>query len=475
MRQGAGPHLAGLDADAPPLDGAARRSLTPAQTGVLVLAAAAVFGGMVQAPHLTMTIVAALLHLLFLLMAVWRVIVVIAGARPPPVSPAPPDLPIYTIVAALHDEAEVVPQLVRRLAALDYPSRRLQGFLVLEAHDTATIRAARQADRPDWLQMMVVPPGAPQTKPRALNHALRFATGDLLTVYDAEDHPHPNQLREAAARFHEDGAHGDGRLACLQAPLRIRPPAHDGRASPFLAKQFAVEYAAQFEVTTPGLVALGLPFPLGGTSNHFRVDVLRAVGGWDAHNVTEDADLGFRLWRCGWRAGVLNAPTWESAPATLHDWLPQRTRWLKGYMQTWGVHTRSLHGLGPRGLLALAATTGAAVVSAAVHAPAIGWMSVSLLLATLSLMSPLASALSVSVLVLGAATAWLAAAIGARRAGLPYGATDMLVAPAYWSLLSLAFVHALWRLIREPFAWDKTPHQPDNAPLRLPDAGRQAA
>lgn len=153
----------------------------------------------------------------------------------------------------------------------------------------------------------------------------------------------------------------------------------------------------------------------------------------------------------------------------------QRTRWLKGYMQTWGVHTRSLHGLGPRGLLALAATTGAAVVSAAVHAPAIGWMSVSLLLATLSLMSPLASALSVSVLVLGAATAWLAAAIGARRAGLPYGATDMLVAPAYWSLLSLAFVHALWRLIREPFAWDKTPHQPDNAPLSFPDAGRQAA
>lgn len=456
-------------------DGAARRSPTPAQAGLLLLLVGGVIVGLVAAPRPTMTAVAAVLHLAFLLMAVWRVVLVIAGARPPPEIAAPPSLPAYTVVAALHDEAEVVPQLVRRLAALDYPSDRLQGFLVLEAHDVATLRAARQADRPDWLEVLVVPPGAPQTKPRALNHALRFATGDLLTVYDAEDHPHPAQLREAAARFHHDRVHGDGSLACLQAPLRIRPAARDGGASPFLARQFAVEYAAQFEVTTPGLVALGLPFPLGGTSNHFRVDVLRDVGGWDAHNVTEDADLGFRLWRCGRRAGVLNAPTWESAPATLHDWLPQRTRWLKGYMQTWGVHTRSLHGLGPRGLLALVATTGASVLSAAVHAPAIGWMFASLLLATLSLMSPLASALSISVLVLGAASAWLAGAIGARRAGVAYGAADMLAAPAYWSLLSLAFVHALWRLVREPFAWDKTPHRPDDEAVAVADAGRQAA
>ena len=236
------------------------------------------------------------------------------------------------MLAALHDEAAVTGQLIERLARIDYPADRLQGLLLLEAHDHATIAAALGARRPPWLDILLIPAGAPQTKPRALNCGLALATGDLLAVYDAEDEPHPLQLREAAARFAADAAGG---LACLQAPLRIR----QGPAA-FLDRQFAAEYASLFESTLPGMARLGLPFPLGGSSNHFRVDALRAVGGWDAWNVTEDADLGFRLWEDGWRAGVIRHPTIESAPGGLDNWLPQRARWLKGYMQTWGVHTR---------------------------------------------------------------------------------------------------------------------------------------
>jgi cellulose synthase/poly-beta-1,6-N-acetylglucosamine synthase-like glycosyltransferase len=305
----------------------------------------------------------------------------------------------------------------------------------------------------------VTPPGKPQTKPRALNHALAHATGELLTVYDAEDAPDRLQLREAGARFAADRS---GRLACLQAPLRIRSA--DGTASRFVGRQFAAEYASLFETILPGMARLGLPFPLGGTSNHFRVDVLRAVGGWDAWNVTEDADLGFRLWSHDWTLGVMARPTWESPPDGMAHWLPQRTRWLKGYLQTWGVHTRRPWQLGWRGALALVMTVGAGLVSAAIHGLTLAWVTAAVLVSAMAGLSPETPVLALCVLVLGAASAWLSCAIGARRAGTPYDAGDMIRAPAYWAMLSLAFVHAAWRLVLEPFAWDKTPHSRDAGP-----------
>lgn len=396
----------------------------------------------------------------FLAVSSWRVALVTLSGRPAGRwdHAAASGLPPYTVLVALHDEAEVMDQLVERLARIDYPQDRLQGLLILEAHDTPTIAAALAAPKPDWLEVFVAPPGGPQTKPRALNCALPRVTGDLLTVYDAEDEPDPRQLREAAARFAADAS---GRLACLQAPLRIRRMHPGLNPSPFLDRQFAAEYASLFETALPGMARLGLPFPLGGTSNHFRVDVLREVGGWDAFNVTEDADLGFRLWARGWRLGVIARPTWETPPGDLSDWLPQRTRWLKGYMQTWGVHTRRPWRLGARGAFALTMTVGAGIVSASVNGPSLAWVAATVLVAAVAGLPPQTPALALSVLILGAASAWLSCAIGARRAGVPYGPTDMVVAPAYWALQSLAAAHAAWRLVREPFAWDKTRHRRD--------------
>ena len=393
----------------------------------------------------------------FLTVALWRTLLIVASAAPPPEPAPPPVWPSYTLLIALHDEAEVVGQLIGRLARIDYPPDRLQGLLLLEAHDHATLAATLTTDRPPWLDIVVIPPGKPQTKPRALNFGLAHAAGDLLAVYDAEDEPHPRQLREAAARFAADTT---GRLACLQAPLRIRP-----RRSSFLDRQFAAEYASLFEVGVPGMARLGLPFPLGGTSNHFRTDALRATGGWDAWNVTEDADLGFRLWQDGWRSGVMRRPTIESPPGELENWLPQRTRWLKGYMQTWGVHTRRPWRLGGRGAAALILTIGAGLASAALHGPATAWLTATVLVALVAGLPPEVPALAAAVTVLGAASAWLSCFIGARRAGVPYGPWDMATAPLYWGLLSLAFGHAVWRLARCPFQWDKTRHRPD-----LPEA-----
>ena len=457
----------------------ARTTLTTRQTLGLTLILTGVLGATAMAP-LSGSVVLLSLQIGFMSLAAWRVFL-LWNSRVQPLSDTPQicadpscSWPRYTVVAALDQETAVLPQLIERLTDIDYPSDRLEGFLALEADDVATIKAALDLPRPDWLQVLIVPPGAPKTKPRALNYALARCSGDLITIYDAEDDPDPLQLREAATRFIHEG----DSLACLQAPLRIRCR-NKASASPFLDRQFAAEYAALFEVTLPAMSRLALPFPLGGTSNHFRVPVLRALGGWDAWNVTEDADLGFRIWRAGYRLGVIQRPTYEPPPGPLPLWLPQRTRWLKGYLQTLAVHTRYSEGMGWRGWTALAATVGAGVASAAIHAVCAAWMFSLALTSIVAGRLPHFSPLGSIVLVSGVIAAWLLKHRGVRQAGGSYGLGDMLASLAYWCLLSLAFAHAVIRLIFEPHHWDKTPHQaepePDIAMIDGADAGRAAA
>lgn len=219
-------------------------------------------------------------------------------------------LPVYTVVVPLRAEAAMVRRVLAALIAIDYPLAKLDIKIVIEADDPATANALAAQALPPHIEVLVAPPGKPRTKPRALNVALMFARGSLLTVYDAEDVPEPGQLRLAAAAF----ANAPKTLGCLQAHLR--PDNADG----WLASCFALEYAALFEVINPGLERLGVPIPLGGTSNHFRIEALREVGGWDAWNVTEDADLAVRLARAGYTIGDLPAATHEEAPIRLMAW-----------------------------------------------------------------------------------------------------------------------------------------------------------
>ena len=241
-------------------------------------------------------------------------------------------LPVYTVAVPLYREIAVLRQLTDALAALDYPPAKLDIRLLIEADDTAMQDALARMALPPHFSVTVIPPGFPRTKPRALNLALLEARGTFFTIFDAEDIPDPQQLRMAAARF----LGGPKELGCLQARLVI-----DHAEEGVLPGLFALEYAGLFEVLNPGLLQFQLPIMLGGTSNHFRTEALRTVGGWDAWNVTEDADLGFRLVRAGYRIGDLPSDTREEAPVSIPAWLKQRSRWIKGYIQTLVTHSRA--------------------------------------------------------------------------------------------------------------------------------------
>jgi cellulose synthase/poly-beta-1,6-N-acetylglucosamine synthase-like glycosyltransferase len=232
------------------------------------------------------------------------------------------DLPIYTIIVPLYREAPVVAKLVSALRALDYPCEKLDIKLMLETDDAETRAEVAKLKLGAPFEIIAPPRAGPQTKPRALAAALPFARGSFVTVYDAEDEPEPGQLRDAVAAF----ALGPPELGCVQAKLSSDNPA-DG----WFSKQFAAEYAGQFDLFLPALARMDLPIPLGGTSNHFRADALRRAGGWDPFNVTEDADLGMRLARYGYKIGVIDSTTWEEAPVGYTQWLRQRTRWFKGW------------------------------------------------------------------------------------------------------------------------------------------------
>ena len=303
------------------------------QRRVLVLSLALLGIGVALAPETTLIGLLAIMAVPFLCVVALRSVALWQLAHPLP-KPSPPaaassvPLPVYTVLVPLFREAGVVGDLLNSLRALDYPADRLEVMLIVEAVDGETRAALACTQLDAHMQVLVVPEGEPRTKPRATQYALQFARGEFVVVYDAEDPPEPDQLRRALAALRAGGE----RLGCLQAHLNI----YNSDATWF-TRQFTVEYTALFDCILPTLERLRLPVPLGGTSNHFPRAVLDAVGGWDPHNVTEDADLGIRLARAGWHVGVLHSTTWEEAPPTFRIWKGQRTRWLKGWMQPHGT------------------------------------------------------------------------------------------------------------------------------------------
>jgi cellulose synthase/poly-beta-1,6-N-acetylglucosamine synthase-like glycosyltransferase len=368
-------------------------------------------------------------------------------------------LPRYTIVAALYDEVEALPDLMAALNALDYPAEKIEIALVLEADDEWTRLVAQFLQSKIRFDVVLAAGQGPRTKPKALNCVLPFARGDLIVVYDAEDRPEPDQLRLAAQAF----ADADETLVCVQARLTI-----DNTHDTWLSRLFTAEYAGLFDVLLPGLASLRLPIPLGGSSNHFRASALRAVGAWDPYNVTEDADLGIRIARFGYASGVIASTTYEEAPSQLGPWLRQRTRWFKGWMQTLLVHMREprrlWRELGIGGAAAFYLILGGTSAAALVQPLVLVWLAAAWIAG--AAIVPAAAPLPLialgwahlAALVTGYATSALLGLVGLKRRRLTRAAWAFVALPLLWLLMSVAAWRAVIQLLFNPQLWEKTQH-----------------
>ncbi len=369
------------------------------------------------------------------------------------------DLPVYTVMAALYREGAVIPSLLDAIERFDYPAAKLDVKILLEQGDVETLAALAERRPRAGIEVLVLPPGGPKTKPRALNAGLLAARGEFITVYDAEDRPDPQQLRTAVEAFRRAGPD----LACVQAKLAI-----DNLGDGWLVRHFAIEYAALFDVVLPALAALRLPIPLGGTSNHFRAATLRRLGGWDAGNVTEDADLGLRLAAAGLRTETIDSVTWEEAPISRDAWLKQRTRWMKGYMVTAIVHGRRpgplIDRLGLAGLAAAQfAVAGVALSALAYPVAAIVFLATGftgfLLAPSPHLLDGMLAGFHVSNMIVGFAGALACGWMGIDRRLPPSVATTLFTLPVYWLLVGHAAWRALYQIVLgETSHWEKTSH-----------------
>lgn len=446
-------------------DDSARQIVSRGQRVFLATLASVLLVGLAAMPVLTLQTVAGVATLFFALVVMLRVVACINITALAPLqllrrgnaSIRNEDLPVYSILVPLLHEASVVSGLVEALMQLDYPSDKLDIKIVLESTDGETIEKVRSLHLPHHFEIIVVPKSQPRTKPKALNFALQLARGDYVVVYDAEDRPAPDQLKKALAAF----ARGPANLACLQARLTI----YNGGEN-WITKQFALEYGALFRGLLPTFQALGLPIPLGGTSNHFRIEALRWLGGWDSFNVTEDADLGMRLYKHGYICRVLDSETGEEAPCTLKAWIRQRTRWLKGWMQTWLVHTRRpfrlWRGLGTGRFVAFHVITAGTIISALAHP--VFWLLLALELsnnrpfgAPGSLIGLHVWLLAVFNVAIGFLASMTLSLVALRQTGGRF-ALQILLMPAYWLLVSAAACRALVHLATRPFHWEKTKH-----------------
>lgn len=441
--------------------------MTPRQKAVAVGSAAALLGAFALAPLWTAVVFSVTLTLLFVGIVAFKGFLCLMGAATKGIDIAVTDaearaipdeeLPTFTILVPMYKEPDVLPILAGALRRLDYPISKLDIKLVLEEDDADTIEAARRLGLEGVFQIVRVPPSQPRTKPKACNYALALARGEFCVVYDAEDKPEPDQLRKVVAAFRKGG----NSVACIQARLNYFNARENA-----LTRLFALDYALWFDHCLPALDRLGVPIPLGGTSNHFRTDLLRALGGWDPHNVTEDADLGVRITQKGFRVGVVNSTTWEEACSQVRPWIKQRSRWMKGYAQTWLVHMRKpIHlwrSCGWKGFFGFQAFIGGTLLSCLLS-PVLWLLYLTWLATGTKIFDPLYPGIVLPVSLAGllvgnALFIYMAVLAPMKRPNLRAIAFWGLLAPAYWMLASFACWRGVLQLIDKPHHWEKTPH-----------------
>ena len=368
----------------------------------------------------------------------------------------PKTLPVYTILLPMYKEPEVVKHLIAGIMEMDYPLEKLDVKILLEEEDTVTYDAVRALRPPANFEIVRVPYSVPKTKPKACNYGLLFARGEYLTIYDAEDVPEKDQLRKVVAAFRK----GPENMICVQAALN-----YFNSDQNLLTRMFTLEYSYWFDYMLPGIEALGMPIPLGGTSNHFRTEMLRLLGGWDPFNVTEDADLGIRASAHRMWVSTINSTTFEEANSHTGNWIRQRSRWIKGYMQTYLVHMRNplrlFRTIGLMPFLGVQLLIGGTFMTFLINP--ILWLLFIFWIAFRPLwmesVFPLwILTLSTLNLIVGNAMGIYLNMLAVFRRRLFHLTFYSLMNPFYWILHSIAAYKALWQLFTKPFFWEKTVH-----------------
>ena len=393
-----------------------------------------------------------------------KLIALLVSQLPKPAPPLPdPDQavrplrrPKVSVLVPLYREKEIAEVLIERITAIDYPRALLDVVLVLEGEDHITRTAVDRVDLPAWMRVVIVPPHMDlTTKPRAMNYALDFCRGDIIGIWDAEDAPEPDQINRVVTQFHD--AQDD--VVCLQGVLDYYNPHAN-----WLARCFTLEYASWFRVVLQGIARMGLVVPLGGTTLFFRRDKLEELGGWDAQNVTEDADLGVRLCRSGYRTEMVDTTTYEEANCRAWPWVKQRSRWLKGFMVTYLVHMRApvalLRDLGLVRFLGVQAFF-LGTLCQFLLAPVLWsfWLMLFGLSHPVGDLLPTGAMIWCVILFLTTEVLTISlAALGAHKSGRPSLAWWAPTLMFYFPLGTLAAYKALYELIRAPFYWDKTQH-----------------
>lgn len=448
-------------------DASADRLLTRPQMAFGLLVLTGLLVGLAKWTSLTLLALTGATALVYGAASIFRTRSILRGARSGPGEKVAPGeirglgrLPIYTVLCPIYHESSVVSELISHLMQLDYPKENLDIKLLVEEDDSDTLERLGEIEVPSFCELVTIPGVGPRTKPKACNYGLEFARGEYVVIFDAEDRPEPDQLKKALAVFQRHRLNRDSSIGCVQAQLAF----YNARQN-WLTGWFALEYLSFFRYFLPGLVSLGLPVPLGGTSNHFPVDVLRKVGAWDAFNVTEDADLGIRLNRAGYQTRVVESTTWEEANSDFVNWTKQRSRWGKGYFVTWAVHMRHplrlFRQLGLRGWLSLQITLAFTYAAAVVNLLLWGSMVVWILGQPSSLAAlypPAIYYLAMLELILGNffflyITLWCATESGEfelSRLALSY--------PVYWVMISIAMAKATVQLLTDHVYWEKTTH-----------------
>lgn len=385
-------------------------------------------------------------------------------------------LPVYSILCPLYKEAGVLPHFLKAIEQLDWPKSKLDVLLLLEADDTDTIEAAKSLNLPPYVRIIIIPDSKPKTKPKACNYGLGHAKGKYVVIYDAEDKPEALQLKKAYLAFKKAGP----TVKCLQAKLTY----YNIRQN-ILTRLFTAEYSLWFDVTLTGLQSLRTSLPLGGTSNHFRTEDLWKLQGWDPFNVTEDADLGIRLFKRGFKTGIIDSYTYEEANSKVGNWLRQRSRWIKGYMQTYLVHNRDAVKYFRRSFLhalIFNLTVGGKIAFILIN-PFL-WIITILYFVFRNELGPTieqfyqtpAFYLAVISLTLGNFMFMYLYMIGCAKRGHWDLMKYVFLIPVYWVLLSIAGLIAFYQLIFKPHYWEKTVHglhlglktKPKSAPALLP-------